>query len=93
MKLYSPGKKGATIEIRKSTGFEIVHVEFVRKFICAILDAFIAGEVLTDITKRFKGNTKKSVNANKSSMYECNYCNFETKFAKIGLMVTRSRGI
>ena len=56
-------------------------MEFVRKFICAILDAFIAGEVLTDITKRFKGNTKKSVNANKTSMYECNYCNFETKFA------------
>ena len=47
IKVYNPSldkKKGATIELRKMSGFEYVHVERVKSVITTLLDGFLAGE-------------------------------------------------
>ena len=44
IKVHAPGKKGATIELRKMSGFEYHYVELLKSMITAFIDGFISGE-------------------------------------------------
>ena len=73
LKLYEPSnikKKGATIELRKMSGFDYSYVDSFRKVILKMLDNTISGENLL--------SNKKSIQ--KKLLYSCDKCEWKTKF-------------
>ena len=75
-------KKGATLEIRKMSGFEYLYVQKARNVIADLLDGFISGEELESILENSKNGVNKSVSrvTSKCKLFACDLCNFETKF-------------
>ena len=85
LKVYNPSvnkKKGATIELRKISGFEYSHVEILKRMITTLLDGFIAGKDMDEIIKNGKGESfNKSKVTSKPALFSCAICNWQTKFA------------
>ena len=79
LKVYNPSvnkKKGATIELRKISGFEYKHVLVLKDILTKILDTIIAGDTLDKIIKNMKTGI-----TSKPKQFECEICNFKTKFS------------
>ena len=75
-------KKGATLELRKMSGFEYLYVQKIRNVIATLLDGFISGEELESILESSENSINKSVSrvTSKCKLFACDLCNFETKF-------------
>ena len=72
LKIHNPSldkKKGATLELRKISGFDYIHVEQLR-------------EVLKDILSNFISENQESIFRiqKEKSSFKCNVCAWETKF-------------
>ena len=72
LKIHNPSldkKKGATLELRKLSGFEYVHVEQLR-------------EILKDILNNFISESQESMSRTQKekSSFKCNVCDWETRF-------------
>ena len=87
LKIYIPSvhrKKGATIEMRKMSGFEYSHVKILKKIVTILLDGFISGEDPEQVLDNLKkGETKKTVSrvTSKPKLFTCEMCNWQTRFA------------
>ena len=85
LKLYNPNKKGATIELRKTTDFSYECVESLKVMICSVLDGILAGKEVAEVLrylskKNLMRKTMKRVSF-KPKLFSCDKCNFETRFA------------
>ena len=84
IKVYSPGKKGAAIELRKLSDTDYKLVDKLKDVITVILDGLIAGnnieQVLIDAKKEL-GQKSLSKVTSKYKRFTCAVCNFETKFS------------
>ena len=86
LKVYNPSvgkKKGATIELRKMSGFDYILVEKLKMMITNLLDGFIAGydvEQVLAISK--KGTLHRVIGkvTSKPKLFACDLCNWQTKF-------------
>ena len=87
VKVYNPSvskKKGATIELRKMSGFNYENVKHLKTMITKILDGLIAGldidEVLKSVSEN--GSKKRSLGivTSKPKLFTCDLCNFQTRF-------------
>ena len=91
LKVHSPGKKGATIEMRKMSGFEYVYVELLKSMITMFLDGLIDGEDIQEIIKKSGNSTlNKAGVTSKPTLFRCDVCNFESQFAS-GLKIHKTR--
>ena len=82
LKVHAPGKKGASIELRKMSDYDYIHVEWLKVIITTILDGFIDGEDINEVTKRNgNGTLRKSKVTSKPTLFSCNICNFQSRFA------------
>ena len=94
LKVYNPSlnrTKGATIEMRKMSGFEYTHVELLKCIVTAFLDGFIDGKDVNDIIQNSrKGSLNKSKVTSKPKLFNCDQCNFQTKFGS-ALKVHKTR--
>ena len=91
LKVHSPGKKGATIEMRKMSGFEYVYVELLKSMITMFLDGLIDGEDIQKIIKKTGNSTlNKAGVTSKPTLFRCDICNFESQFAS-GLKIHKTR--
>ena len=91
LKVHSPGKKGATIEFRKMSGFEYHYVELLKSIITTFLDGFIDGEELQEIIKKGRNTAmNKAGVTSKPTLFRCEVCNFESQFAS-GLKTHKTR--
>ena len=84
LKLYNPNKKGATIELRKTTDSCYESVISLKVMICIFLDGFLAGknvsEVLKHLSKKNLMNKTMKRISFKPKLFSCNECNFQTRF-------------
>ena len=91
LKIHAPGKKGASIELRKLSGYEYMHVEVLKSVITTFLDGFIDGEELPEILKKGgNGSIGKARVTSKPTRFTCDLCNFESKLAS-GLKTHKTR--
>ena len=85
MKVYNPSvhkKKGATIEMRKMSGFEYCYVDLLPRMITTFLDGFISGDSIDDVIKNArKVSVHKPRVTSKTKLFNCDLCNFQTRFA------------
>ena len=84
LKVYNPSKKrGATLEMRKITGYEYAHVEILKNIIIVLLDGFIDGNdverVILNNRRRFSQKHLNKV-ISKPKLFTCDVCNWETNF-------------
>ena len=56
IKVHAPGKKGATIELRKMSGFDYAYVELLKSMMIVFIDRFIAGEDVQQVRQNFSSN-------------------------------------
>jgi hypothetical protein len=81
LKAYDPNKqKGATIEIRKMSDYEYVHVEHLKNVITGLIDSIIAGENVEHSKVGTKNKVVSRVVSN-PKLFTCNVCDWQTKFA------------
>ena len=86
IKVYNPSlnkKKGATIELRKMSSFDYIHVENLRNILTALLDGFIAGDDVEQVLlSTRKDSNQKLVGkiTSKPKLFTCDVCNWQTKF-------------
>ena len=86
VKVHRPSvhkKKGATIEIRKMSGFDYDHVLILRSIIISLLDNFIIGNDINQILKtNKKGISKKTVAkvTSNPTLFACDLCKWQTRF-------------
>ena len=83
LKIHNPSarKRGATLELRKMSGFEYKHVHFLKNIINILLDGFIMGKDLNDIVKTVGRQNSSPWITSKPKLFTCDKCNFETRFA------------
>ena len=87
LKVHNPSlkKKGATLELRKMSGFDYECVLILKAMITNILDGVIAGRDITEVLKELSRNSQNQKNIGKISCkprrFCCEICNFETKFS------------
>ena len=88
LKVHNPSltkKKGATLELRKMSGFDYENVEIVKTMITTILDGVIAGAEVTEVLKNLSNNVPlKNVAGkvtSKPKLFSCCICSFQTRFA------------
>ena len=87
LKVHNPSankKKGATIELRKISGFEYEHVLRLKDILTKILDTIIAGDQLDKVIKNMKVEAAEKLArkiTSKPKQFECEICNFKTKFS------------
>ena len=84
IKIYNPSlnkKKGATLELRKMSGFEYSHVESLKNFITSVLDGLIAGNDIEQVISSKKDSKKlfSRITSN-PKLFTCDVCNWQTKF-------------
>ena len=82
LKIYNPSvhkKKGATIEMRKMSGYDYVHVEILKNMITILLDGFIAGDDIEEVLKK-DPSVKPDRVVSKPKLFSCVLCNFQTRF-------------
>ena len=81
VKIYAPSvqkKKGATIEMRKMSGFDYTQVEVLKGIITTFLDGFIAGVDANEVIKNSrKGFALKPKVTSKPKFFNCDICNFQ----------------
>ena len=86
LKIHRPSvhkKKGATIEMRKMSGFDYDHVLILRNIITSLLDLFIIGNDINQIIKSNKKVSSKKTVARVTSnptLFTCDLCNWQTRF-------------
>ena len=82
LKVYNPSldkKKGATIEMRKVSDSEYIHVEKMRNVVTDLLDCILAGKD----SESFRRDTKAKVPGkvtSKPKLFTCDVCSWKTKF-------------
>ena len=86
LKVHNPSvnkKKGATIELRKISGFEYDHVDKLKCIITTILDGIIAGENIDQVVKTSKKEPSLRVEGritSKPTLFTCEICSWQTRF-------------
>ena len=93
LKIYNPSvnkKKGATIEMRKCSGYEYLHVEVLKSITTTFLDGFIAGDDINDVIKNSRRESVKPAVRSKPKLFNCDLCKWQTKFAS-ALKVHKTR--
>ena len=84
VKIYVPSvqkKKGATIEMRKCSGFDYAQVEMLKTIITTFLDGFMAGIDIKEVIKNSgRISSLKSKVTSKPKLFNCELCNFRTRF-------------
>ena len=83
LKVHNPGKKGATLELRKMSDFDYEHVVEFKVFLTSLIDAFIAGENLDQVIISNKKPIAKDRTFGISSnpkLFTCDICGFQSKF-------------
>ena len=85
-KIYNPKigkKKGATMELRKMTDFDYLHVDKLKGSITMLLDGLLAGDDVDQVIKNSKKDTMQRAIGKVSSrpkMFTCDLCKWQTKF-------------
>jgi len=80
LKIYNPSvkkKKGATIEIRKKSGYDFTHVLLLKDLLANILDRLMSGEELSSILSNTNVASKR--NTVSSGLIKCDLCNYQTR--------------
>ena len=86
LKIHAPSvhkKKGATIEIRKVSGFEYSQVLILRKIITCLLDNFIKGNDISDVvsnSEKLSSKSRISQVTSKPTLFTCDLCKWQTRF-------------
>ena len=84
VKIYVPSvqkKKGATIEMRKCSGFNYAQVEMLKTIITNFLDGFMAGSDVNEVIKNSgRISSLKSKVTSKPKLFNCDLCNLQTRF-------------
>ena len=62
LKAHNPGKKGATLELRRINEYDYVYVEKLKDFLCEVFDAFMEEDVDFFETKDIKAKMRKKTN-------------------------------
>ena len=77
LKVHAPGKKGATLELRKLSDFDYKHVEELKNVLTTLIDAFIDGDSVEQATM------DKTIGriTSKPKLFTCDICGFQSKFS------------
>ena len=85
MKIYTPSSKknkGATIELRKITGFDYSFVDSLKNITVNILEGLVAGTDVKDVLKKGKSKfPSKSKVTSKPALFDCDQCVFQSRFS------------
>ena len=87
LKVYNPSnnkKKGATIEMRKMSGYEYDHVLVLKNIVTILLDGLILGNDINQVMSDSNVESNKKVAAKVTSrprLFSCDLCNWQTRFA------------
>ena len=81
IKVHAPGKKGATIELRKMSGFEYHYVELLKSIMTVFIDGFIAGDDIKDIINNSCNDNSGKKRVKIQPLYHyCDQCDFQSRF-------------
>ena len=79
LKVHNPGKKGATLELRRMSDFDYEHVKELKTILTTLLDAFIDGDTVEQVTLNMRQISKeKAIGRNLSNpkLFTCEICGF-----------------
>lgn len=80
IKVHEPGKRGATLELRKMSGYDYLHVEVLESMLIVFVDGFIAGDDVQEIIQG--SNLNKPRKSKIPTKYSCHLCNFQSRFTQ-----------